>query len=70
MFRYDSPYMRVMTGFANLVILNLLWILCSIPVITAGASTASMYYVVFCWLTKEDDAVIKPFFKAFKKPFF
>ena len=64
MFRYDSPYMRAMTMFANLVILNLLWILCSIPIITAGASTASMYYVIFSWLTKEDDAVLKPFFKS------
>ena len=64
MFRYDSPYMRAMTMFANLVILNLLWILCSIPIITAGASTASMYYVIFSWQTKEDDAVLKPFFKA------
>ena len=69
MFRYDSPFMRLMTLFANLVILNLLWLLCCLPVITAGAATASAYYVVFRWLTKEDDAVIKPFFKAFRQNF-
>ena len=68
-FRWDSPFMQKIAMVGNLVILNILWILCSIPVVTAGTATAAMYQVVFGYLTNEEEAVLKPFFKAFAKNF-
>ena len=68
-FRWDSPFMQKIAMVGNLVILNVLWILCSIPVVTAGAATAAMYQVVFAYLTNEEEAVLKPFFQAFAKNF-
>ena len=69
LFRLDSPFMRFLTLITNLVCLNVLWLLCCLPVVTAGAATVAMYYVVFQYITQQDDAVIKPFFKAFKENF-
>ena len=68
-FRWDSPLMRLMTLVTNLVCLNVLWLLSCLPVITAGAATTAMYYVIFQHITKQDDCVWKPFFKAFKENF-
>ena len=69
LFRLDSPFMKFLTMVTNLVCLNVLWLLCCLPVITAGAATVAMYYVVFQYITKRDDTVVKPFFKAFKENF-
>ena len=68
-FRLESPVMKILTLAANLVCLNILWLLCSLPIVTAGASTAAMYYVVFQYINDQDDAVLKPFLKAFKENF-
>lgn len=68
-FRWDSPLMRFMMQITNLICLNVLWLLCCLPVVTAGAATTAMYYVLFQHITKQDDAVLKPFFKAFKENF-
>ena len=68
-FRWDSPLMRVMMLITNLICLNVLWLLCCLPVITAGAATTAMYSVIFQYITKQDDSVMKPFFKAFKENF-
>ena len=69
MFRYDSPFMRFMALVANLILLNLLWLVTSLPIITAGASTTAMFHVVLQYVNKQDDAVFKPFFKSFKENF-
>ncbi len=68
-FRWDSPLVKFMTLITNLICLNVLWLLCCLPVITAGAATTAMYYVVFQYITKKDDAVLKPFFRAFRENF-
>lgn len=68
-FHPDSKLMRLMTRVTNLVCLNLLWIIGCIPVVTAGASTAAMYSVLFAYLTDKEDAVLKPFLSAFRDNF-
>lgn len=65
----NSPFMQKMTSITNLLILNVLWILCSLPIITMGAATTAMYSVLFAYRRKETDSVFKPFFAAFKKNF-
>ena len=68
-FRLDSPVMKFLALVANLMCLNILWLLCSLPIITAGAATTAMYYVIFQYINDQDDAVLKPFLKAFKENF-
>jgi len=67
--RLDSPVLRFLTLVTNLVCLTMLWLWCCLPVVTAGAATTAMYYVIFQYISKQDDAVIKPFFSAFKDNF-
>lgn len=69
LFRWDSPLMRFMMLVTNIICLNVLWLICSLPVVTAGAATTAMYYMIFQYITKQDDGVLKPFFKAFKANF-
>ena len=64
LFSIDSPFGQKLTLLSNLVLLNLLWIICSIPIVTMGAATAAMYHVIFLYITNQDDAVIKPFLRA------
>ena len=68
-FRWDSPFMQKVAKVGNLILLNILWILCSIPVLTMGAATAALYHMVFQYQTADEDTVFKPFFRAFAKNF-
>ena len=49
----------------NLVILNLLFVLCCLPVITAGASFTALYHSVSA-ITRGEEQMTKTFFKSFK----
>lgn len=68
-FDIDSPVMRFLTKVADLMILNLLTILCCIPVITAGAAFTSMHYVLLKMARNEEGYIVKAFFKSFKENF-
>ena len=68
-FRLDSPLMKLLTLITNLLCLNVIWLISCIPIVTAGAATTAMYYVVFQYINKKDDAVLKPFFHSFKENF-
>ena len=35
----DSPFFRLMGAIGDLVVLNILWLLCCLPVVRAGGST-------------------------------
>lgn len=52
---------------SDLVILNLLCILCCLPVITAGASITAMFYVTLKMVRNEEAYIAKSFFKSFKQ---
>lgn len=54
---------------ADLIILNLLCIICCIPIITAGASITAMYYVTMKMVRNEESYIVKSFFKSFKQNF-
>ncbi len=45
-FDYDSSFMRFMSLLSRLTLINLLWLLCCIPVVTAGAATMAQHYSV------------------------
>ena len=53
---------------ASLVTTNLLWILCSLPVFTAGAATKAMYFNLYA-LLKGEDCSAGSFFRAFRENF-
>ena len=41
LFDHDGPLMRALTYLGNLILLNLVYLLCCLPVVTAGAASAA-----------------------------
>ena len=69
LFNYDNPVWRFIGKFWDVLILNVLWLVCSIPIVTIGASTTAMYYVTLKLARDEDGYTIRSFFKSFKENF-
>lgn len=69
LFNLDNPIWNFMSKVADLIILNLLAIVCSIPIITIGASWTAMYFVTIRMVRKEESYIIKDFFRSFKENF-
>lgn len=67
--RFDSPIMLFIGKVTDFVVLNFLWLICCIPIVTIGAATCAKYTVGMKIVREEDSAVIKPFFEAFKENF-
>lgn len=68
-FRGDSAYTQIMTKIFNIFWLSILWLLCCIPVITIGASTIALYYVMLKLVKDEETTVTREFFHSFKQNF-
>lgn len=60
---------RIFTKICDLILLNVLWVMCSIPVFTAGASTTALYTVTLRMVSNEEGYITKDFFRAFKENF-
>lgn len=69
MLKYDSPVMDFLGKVTDFIMLNILWVICSIPIVTIGAATAAKYTIAMRIIRHEDSPVIMPFFKAFKDNF-
>ena len=65
----DSPFYRTMGRIGDLMFANVLWLVCCLPIITAGASTLGLFTVVNKMAAKEDYTVRTDFFKAFRRDF-
>ena len=63
-FNPNSKFFQVMTSFGEMMILNICWIIGSLPLITIGASNTAMYTVMGRRLREEGSGTVGPFFKA------
>lgn len=68
-FLEKNPVMRVLRVLFDLIVLNGLWFLCSLPLVTLGASTSALHAVVLRTVRGEEPAVVKAFFSAFRRNF-
>ncbi len=68
-FNMDSPVMRFLSRLCDLIILNLLTIVCCIPVVTAGASITALFSVTLKMVKGEESYILRGFFKGFKENF-
>ena len=66
-FNPDNKFFSFMGRVADLMILNLLCIVCCIPVVTAGPAIAAMYYITLKMARNEESYVVKGFFHSFKQ---
>lgn len=65
----DSPLMRVLNRVGDLMILNILMIICCIPVITIGAAYTGMHYVLLKMVRDREGYLVRGFFKSFVQNF-
>lgn len=65
-FAADSKLTVVLNTLGNLMVLNVLALICMIPIVTAGASLTALYTMTMRIVRKEEGSLIKGFLCAFK----
>lgn len=68
-FSMDNKFFSIMTRIADLLILNFLFLICSMPIITIGASATALYSITLKMTTNDETYMFKGFIKAFKDNF-
>lgn len=69
LFNMDNPLFRTLGKLADLMILNIVFLICCIPVVTIGAALTGMSYVTLKMAEGEEGYIVKSFFKSFKENF-
>lgn len=67
-FTPDSKFMILCTRLVELTKINLLWLLCCLPIFTAGAATTAMIACLYAFQAQENCGS-KVFFAAFRRCF-
>ena len=62
----DNPFFNFMGKLGDVVLLNVTWIVCCLPVATIGASTTALFYVARKICLDEDYRVWHDFFHSFR----
>ena len=65
----DNVVTRALSKICDMVFLNVLWVICSIPIVTIGASTTALYTVMLKLVRNEEGYIFRSFFRAFKENF-
>lgn len=65
-FSIESPVYRFMSRLMDMLKLNFMWILCSIPIVTMGAATTAAFTVTLKMVDDEEGYIAMPFLREFK----
>jgi uncharacterized membrane protein YesL len=69
LYSQNSKFTKFMSRLVDICCLNILWIVFSLPVITAGAATLAAYSVALNMVDDEEAYISKSFVQAFRKNF-
>lgn len=69
LFGPDNPVMSWLNTLIDTVVLGLLWFVCSIPLVTIGASTTALCYAYRKAVYEKESYATKAFFDSFKLNF-
>lgn len=69
LFDMENPLFRTLGKLADLMILNLTFIVCCLPVFTIGAALTGLHYVTLKMAENEEGYIFKGFWKSFKQNF-
>lgn len=64
-FQWDNPVWAFLGKLTDMVILTVLWMLCCIPLVTAGASTSALYDASLKLSKNQEGYIFSSFFRAF-----
>lgn len=65
----NSPVIAFLNKMTDLLLLNLLYLVCCLPIVTIGAATTALYYVSIVSIRSGDGYVIRRFLDSFRKNF-
>lgn len=65
-FSVDSPIYKFMNRLFDIFKLNMMWLLCSIPIVTMGAATTAAYTITLKMIDEKEGYIAGPFWKEFK----
>lgn len=68
-FSLDSPLMQALNKVADLLWLNVLTVICCLPIVTIGASLTAMNYMALKIVRNEECYITRGFFKSFRENF-
>lgn len=66
-FSFDGPLFAFVERIGNLMILNFLFLVCSLPIVTIGPAMTAMHYVTLKMARDEEEMILKPFLHSFKQ---
>lgn len=69
LFNMDNPLFRTLSRLADLMILNIVFLICCIPIFTIGASLTGMYYVALKMSDNDEGYIARGFWKSFRLNF-
>ena len=69
LFNPESRFMEALSTISDLMILNLVTLVCCLPVITIGAALTGMHYVLLKMVRREEGYIVRSYFKSFKENF-
>ncbi|MCR5825693.1 MAG: DUF624 domain-containing protein [Oscillospiraceae bacterium] len=69
LFSYDGPISRFLYLVADIVVLHLLWLLCSLPLFTMGAANTALYYSCMKRIRTGEGHVWQNFLQSFRANF-
>ncbi len=64
-----SRISEALSGIIDLILAGILWLLCSLPVFTLGASTCALYYSVVKCVRHNRGRLVPTFFRGFRSNF-
>ena len=68
-FSYESKFSQLLLKICYSCYLNLLWFVCSLPVVTIGAATTALYYTSLKVIRGEESSLTQQFFHSFRENF-
>ncbi len=68
-FDTDSKLTIILNTIGNLIVLNILTLICSIPIVTIGASITALYSMTMKIARKEEGKIIQGYFRDFRENF-
>ena len=68
-FSYESKFSQLLLKLCNACMLNVLWFVCSLPIVTMGAATTALYYACLKMVRGEESYAARMFFHSFRQNF-
>ena len=65
----EGVFFQFLSRVGDMIILNVLFLLCCVPVVTIGAASAALYKVTMDMIYDQEGGMFKGFFQAFRENF-